>query len=97
MVAVYNRELLSWYLITLKLRETVESGLPNKSTSNASRELIDHPNQQQQLPQEHQLLKLQQEPSGALQVVVENKGGENISEDELRLPESKWVISIREA
>ncbi|KAK3412051.1 hypothetical protein EUGRSUZ_I00808, partial [Eucalyptus grandis] len=96
MVAVYNRELLSWYLITLKLRETVESGLPNKSTSNASRELIDHPNQQQQLPQEHQLLKLQQEPSEALQVVVENKGGENISEAEPRLPESEWVISIRE-
>ncbi|KAL3722050.1 hypothetical protein ACJRO7_034407 [Eucalyptus globulus] len=96
MVAVYNRELLSWYLITLKLRETVESGLPNKSTSNASRELIDHPNQQQQLPQEHQLLKLQQEPSEALQVVVENKGDENISEAEPRLPESEWVVSIRE-
>ncbi|MQM15321.1 hypothetical protein Taro_048263 [Colocasia esculenta] len=28
MVAVFNKELLSWYLITLKLKETVEAGLP---------------------------------------------------------------------
>ncbi|KAL3722048.1 hypothetical protein ACJRO7_034405 [Eucalyptus globulus] len=28
MVAVFNKELLSWYLITLKLIETMESGLP---------------------------------------------------------------------
>ncbi|KAK8510629.1 hypothetical protein V6N12_055556 [Hibiscus sabdariffa] len=32
MVAVFNKELLSWYLITLKLRETVESGLLRSST-----------------------------------------------------------------
>ncbi|XVF61239.1 hypothetical protein PTKIN_Ptkin08bG0114100 [Pterospermum kingtungense] len=32
MVAVFNKELLSWYLITLKLRETVESGIPRSST-----------------------------------------------------------------
>ncbi|KAH0451407.1 hypothetical protein IEQ34_018706 [Dendrobium chrysotoxum] len=28
MVAVFNKELLSWYLITLKLKETVETNLP---------------------------------------------------------------------
>ncbi|XP_056163839.1 UPF0481 protein At3g47200-like [Syzygium oleosum] len=32
MAAVYNKELLGWYLITLKIRETVESRLPKKST-----------------------------------------------------------------
>ncbi|GER30919.1 hypothetical protein STAS_06884 [Striga asiatica] len=29
MVAVFNKELLSWYLITLKLNQTVETGLQN--------------------------------------------------------------------
>lgn len=29
MVAVFNKELLSWYLITLKLKETVEAGIQN--------------------------------------------------------------------
>ncbi|KAL4314178.1 hypothetical protein HN51_068437 [Arachis hypogaea] len=28
MVAVFNKDLLSWYLITLKLKETLESGIP---------------------------------------------------------------------
>ncbi|XP_068656274.1 UPF0481 protein At3g47200-like [Aristolochia californica] len=30
MVAVFNKELLSWYLITLKLRETVDAGVPKE-------------------------------------------------------------------
>ncbi|XP_077225460.1 UPF0481 protein At3g47200-like isoform X2 [Tasmannia lanceolata] len=30
MVAVFNKELLSWYLITLKLKETVEAGIPKQ-------------------------------------------------------------------
>lgn len=29
MVAVFNKDLLSWYLITLKLKETVDAGLQN--------------------------------------------------------------------
>ncbi|KAJ6794783.1 putative UPF0481 protein [Iris pallida] len=36
MVAVFNKELLSWYLITLKLKETVESGLPKSHPSSPS-------------------------------------------------------------
>ncbi|KAL5707050.1 hypothetical protein ACHQM5_025146 [Ranunculus cassubicifolius] len=33
MVAVFNKELLSWYLITLKLKETVEAGVPRSVDS----------------------------------------------------------------
>ncbi|CAH1437459.1 unnamed protein product [Lactuca virosa] len=33
MVAVFNKELLSWYLITLKLKETVDAGIPTTSRS----------------------------------------------------------------
>ncbi|KAF6151544.1 hypothetical protein GIB67_016356 [Kingdonia uniflora] len=33
MVAVFNKELLSWYLITLKLKETVEAGVCKKLES----------------------------------------------------------------
>ncbi|XP_071708286.1 UPF0481 protein At3g47200-like [Rutidosis leptorrhynchoides] len=41
MVAVFNKELLSWYLITLKLKETVDAGLiPTSSQS------IESPNQE---------------------------------------------------
>ncbi|XP_039158370.1 UPF0481 protein At3g47200-like [Eucalyptus grandis] len=32
MAVVYDKELLAWYVTTLKLRETVESRLPKKST-----------------------------------------------------------------
>ncbi|KAK8587044.1 hypothetical protein V6N12_021559 [Hibiscus sabdariffa] len=52
MVAVFNKELLSWYLITLKLRETVESGLPRSSAgTNKSLELPeDHEHHLLQIP-----------------------------------------------
>ena len=33
MVAVFNKELLSWYLITLKLKETLDAGIPTSSRS----------------------------------------------------------------
>ncbi|OVA02071.1 Protein of unknown function DUF247 [Macleaya cordata] len=36
MVAVFNKELLSWYLITLKLKETVEAGKSHQSPTGAS-------------------------------------------------------------
>lgn len=39
MVAVFNKELLSWYLITLKLKETVESGLQNAQTPTIARSI----------------------------------------------------------
>jgi hypothetical protein len=62
MVAVFNKELLSWYLITVKLREAVESGVattPNSTTS------AGFPEQAQQL-----LQKQQQQPSESLQIVI---------------------------
>ncbi|KAK8931310.1 UPF0481 protein [Platanthera zijinensis] len=44
MVAVFNKELLSWYLITLKLKETVEANLPqHPPDSNSDRlPITDH-------------------------------------------------------
>ncbi|XP_031253618.1 UPF0481 protein At3g47200-like [Pistacia vera] len=80
MVAVFNKELLSWYLITLKLRETVESGIPRTSDSNGLLELPEQSQEQQQ--------KQEQTPSESLNIVIEDDGDEN-SEDE-------WVISIKE-
>lgn len=37
MVAVYNKELLSWYLITLKLKETIDSKLAKSQPASPSR------------------------------------------------------------
>ncbi|OMO56608.1 hypothetical protein CCACVL1_26427 [Corchorus capsularis] len=62
MVAVFNKELLSWYLITLKLRETVESGIPRTSTgTNKSLDLTEDQSDH------HQLHKQQHLPSDSLQ------------------------------
>ncbi|XP_027361391.1 UPF0481 protein At3g47200 isoform X1 [Abrus precatorius] len=82
MVAVFNKELLSWYLITLKLKETLQSGIPSSPNSGSRSTEF----QQQQ--------KLQQEPSESLQVVI-NVEGENLQE-EPNSPVSEWVISINE-
>lgn len=84
MVAVFNKELLSWYLITLKLKETLESGIP--SSPNSGARSTKFPVQQQQ--------ELQQEPSESLQITI-NEDGENLQE-EATSPESEWVISIKE-
>ncbi|XP_050291811.1 UPF0481 protein At3g47200-like [Quercus robur] len=85
MVAVFNKEhLLSWFLITLKLREAVESGVATTSTTTPS---IEFPEQTQHLLQK-------QEPSESLQIVIRNDG-ENCEEIE-NLPDSEWVISIKE-
>ncbi|KAL5819676.1 hypothetical protein ACOSQ4_023518 [Xanthoceras sorbifolium] len=86
MVAVFNKELLSWYLITLKLRETVESGLPRTSAANRLPELPEQPKEQ--------LQKQQQTPSDSLHIVIKDDG-ENYEEKETS-PESEWVISIKE-
>ncbi|KAK1587036.1 hypothetical protein Q3G72_008804 [Acer saccharum] len=68
MVAVFNKELLSWYLMTLKLRETVESGIRRTSASNGLLELPDHQKQQQ-------LKKQQQTPSHSNIVIKDKDGG----------------------
>ncbi|OIV94735.1 hypothetical protein TanjilG_06198 [Lupinus angustifolius] len=82
MVAVFNKELLSWYLITLKLKETLELGIP--SSPNSGIQLTEFP--------EKQLQKLPQEPS--LKITI-NENGE-ILQDEGTSTESEWVISIKE-
>ncbi|GLU13518.1 hypothetical protein SLE2022_301510 [Rubroshorea leprosula] len=92
MVAVFTKGLLSWYLITLKLRETVASGLAGTK----SHELLE---QQQQLL----LQKQQQAPADSLQIVIKGdeekfKEVEEIpkSPESEKSPEYEWVISIRE-
>lgn len=84
MVAVFNKELLSWYLITLKLRETVESGIARPSASNG---LLELPEQ----AQDH-LQKQQQTRTDSLQITV----GETEEQKVERSPEHEWVISIKE-
>ncbi|KAK9284778.1 hypothetical protein L1049_023955 [Liquidambar formosana] len=89
MVAVFNKELLSWYLITLKLRETVEAGianLPGTPTSTRSLELPEQSDQQQ-------LQKQEQQPSDSLQIVIK---GDNENFEEGHTSDSEWVISIKE-
>ncbi|XP_042507757.1 UPF0481 protein At3g47200-like [Macadamia integrifolia] len=99
MVAVFNRELLSWYLITVKLRETVEANIPKSPGSTSSRDLQGEPSQQQKPQPELE----KQEPSFPHLVTV-NGGGENLKEEEEeeeeeegnRNEEPEFVISIRE-
>ena len=86
MVAVFTKELLSLYLITVKLGEAVESGVATTSTSH---QLYIFPEQTQ-----HWLQKQQQESSKSLQIVIRNYG-ENCEEVD-NLHDSEWVISIKE-
>ncbi|KAD5960985.1 hypothetical protein E3N88_12458 [Mikania micrantha] len=81
MVAVFNKELLSWYLITLKLKETVDAGIPSSSRS------IQSPTQNNQLQQ-------QQQPLDALQIEI--NGEHDGLKDEPKTPESDWMITFRE-
>ncbi|KAI4387269.1 hypothetical protein MLD38_005112 [Melastoma candidum] len=80
MVAVYNKELLSWYLITLKLRETVESGLPKKSSASD--------------PGSHPSLdrKVDRNPADSLEVIVQD----DREEDEQGSHGSKWLANIKD-
>ncbi|XWS33569.1 hypothetical protein CRYUN_Cryun22dG0094600 [Craigia yunnanensis] len=87
MVAVSNKELLSWYLITLKLGETVESGIPRSSTGTTK---------SLELPEESEqkLQKQQHVPSDSLRVLI-NEVGENC-EEAATSPESERIISIKD-
>ncbi|CAK9134993.1 unnamed protein product [Ilex paraguariensis] len=82
MVAVFNKELLSWYLITLKLKETVEAGTPKIQSPITTRSI-----ELQEQPQQRQR-------SDLLQVVI-NGETENVEEGP-KSPESEWVICIKE-
>lgn len=88
MVAVFNQELLSWYLITLKLKETVESGLPRSSTAtNKSLDLA-------QVHEHHLQTQQQHQPSDCLQIPI-NEDVENCQKADTP-PETEWIISIKE-
>lgn len=98
MVAVFNKDLLSWYLITLKLKETVDAGLQNTPTTptptpTTSRSISfpEFPLQQQQ----HRLLQKEEyHPADSLKITIE----ENVHtvEEGPKSPESEWVISIKD-
>ncbi|KAJ7963969.1 hypothetical protein O6P43_013848 [Quillaja saponaria] len=87
MVAVFNKDLLSWHLITLKLRETLESGIA--ASPNSATRSIEFPEQSQQ-----QLQKHQQEPLESLQITIRDDCEK--LEEEANSPDFEWVISIKE-
>uniref|UniRef100_A0A516IJF1 Uncharacterized protein n=1 Tax=Turnera subulata TaxID=218843 RepID=A0A516IJF1_9ROSI len=87
MVAVFNKELLSWYLITLKLRETLE---PNIPTAPAGTPLLEYPVQsKKEVPQEEPA------PSDSLQIPVKDDGAKP-EEEKTKSPDAEWLISIKE-
>lgn len=99
MVAVYNKEVLSWYLITLKLRETLEANLPKVSTSTAASAdlLLD------QQPQEVLQRSQHRGPSSkSLRVEVPKDEPEIKFVEEVRSEKTpggsgpEWVVSIRD-
>lgn len=83
MVAVFNKELLSWYLITLKLNQAVETGLQNAQSPTNSRS-IDFPQSTHQNPQ-----------STPTQIPI---NGEDETEPSESKPdqEPEWLITIKE-
>ncbi|XP_065873128.1 UPF0481 protein At3g47200-like [Euphorbia lathyris] len=82
MVAVYNKELLSWYLITVKLRETVASAasLPEVQQQN------------QKTPSESEPILKKQDPE------IQQKEEHEEHEEHTKSPDHdhEWVISITE-
>ncbi|KAK2967620.1 hypothetical protein RJ640_030491 [Escallonia rubra] len=87
MVAVFNKELLSWYLITLKLKETVDAGITNIQSPTSARR-VELPNQSYQQKQQNQ-------PYYPLQIAINAETSYNIEEGP-KSPESEWVIIIRD-
>ncbi|XAR74024.1 hypothetical protein NMG60_11008176 [Bertholletia excelsa] len=90
MVAVFNKDLLSWYLITLKLNQTVEAGIQNSQIRPSGTRSIEYAAAQQG----QQLQKQQSQPPEALQIVVNCH--KDTVEGPPKSPESEWVIGIRE-
>ncbi|GAB4846953.1 hypothetical protein Ancab_025963 [Ancistrocladus abbreviatus] len=100
MVAVFNKELLSWYLITLKLKEAVDAGLQNPTRSPEAAESSQQQQQAQAQAQVQVQVQAQRQQSSKSQQVEEViKEGEKAQVIQLQpnIPlESEWVISIRE-
>ncbi|XP_057500640.1 UPF0481 protein At3g47200-like [Actinidia eriantha] len=89
MVAVFNKELLSWYLITVKLKETIDAGIQYAQSPTDTRS-IEYPEEQFQNQQQNQ-------PLDPLRVVI-NRGdqADNLEDSGLKSPESEWVITIKD-
>ncbi|KAH6784342.1 transmembrane protein [Perilla frutescens var. hirtella] len=86
MVAVFNKELLSWYLIAVKLNQAVETGLQNaQSPTNNSRSI--------EFPQATQ--ETDQPLINPLQIPINDGETSHVVEEE-KPPESDWVIGIKE-
>lgn len=85
MVAVFNKELLSWYLITLKLKETVDAGIPNlqSPTSTQPIKLLEN------TPHNHEDRQQQYDPR---KITIKD---DTDTEEGLKSPNSEWVITIR--
>ncbi|PSS21263.1 UPF0481 protein [Actinidia chinensis var. chinensis] len=89
MVAVFNKELLSWYLITVKLKETIDAGIQYAQSPTDTRS-IEYPEEQFQNQQQNQ-------PLDPLRVVI--NGGDqadNLEDSGPKSPESEWVITIKD-
>ncbi|GAB2223922.1 hypothetical protein Droror1_Dr00004667 [Drosera rotundifolia] len=90
MVAVFNKELLSWYLITLKLKEAIDAGFQAERASTESPEPPQDHDNQQQAQVRH--------PSEPLEGIDEETGKPSIVQvrSDSVPHESEWIISIRE-
>ncbi|GAA0166195.1 hypothetical protein LIER_21409 [Lithospermum erythrorhizon] len=92
MVAVFNKDLLSWYLIALKLNEVVVAGISNHESPSSRRSTESQEQQLQSIVQNQQL-----QPPDSLQIEVQD---EDISINVEEAPKSpgndEWVISIRD-
>lgn len=91
MVAVFNKEVLSWYLITLKLNQALENGLQNAHTPTTSRS-IDLPESSTQ----PQIQEINQPPNPPIQIFAADDETGLADEGRPNPPEPEWVISIKE-
>ncbi|EYU44433.1 hypothetical protein ABFS82_08G052600 [Erythranthe guttata] len=91
MVAVFNKELLSWYLITVKLNQAVESGIQNAQTPTASTSRsID-------LPESSSAREIQPSNTDTLQIPIkEDESAQEPDAGQVKPVESEWVISIKD-
>ncbi|KZV24962.1 hypothetical protein F511_01932 [Dorcoceras hygrometricum] len=89
MVAVFNKELLSWYLITLKLNQTVETGIHNAQSPSVSGSVEFRQDINGQIRQESQ-------SSNSIEVPIKDEESGQVQQDKIKTPESDWVISIKE-
>lgn len=91
MVAVFNKELLSWYLITLKLKETIDAGLQNDGSCLQ---------EEGEGREEEEQRRLIQQPSEQLKVVVVDRGHQSASASASATPTTTggggWVDGMKE-